>query len=454
MSQSIRKFLSLIIFLSVITPLFSQFYVENGGVFTMGKSSNAPGLDSIFIFDNLEAVSPEATIFFKSASKQSFAWYKINSTVSPATDELIPQSVVSDTMLSSITNLEEGVYRLNWGSNNKYIYVLDFKNTSYSISDFKALEADNALDFDPCSNVLLRTLIKQEDIFVYDYVNDNSALVTPEIKYTWYNRKKASSDWVIINAEPLNNNQKLSTAPFDDMEYKSTVSADFFGSKVLMGQRDSIISYEAIAVKIDGVEGEINERDNDNEVDKSEDGADLRGSSPLNVTLKPKNKTEKAYYFEWEIWKDQGENPVIIKYSTEEVRHTFIDPLDKKQSDQTADYYAKLTVSSERCEYSDSTEIYLIDSYLRASNIFVIGFGVNLDYKCEYKSILPGSFKGVIINRWGRTVHKWTNPQLGWDGRVGGSFVSPGPYRIVLEAQGTDGRKLKYRSDLTILREK
>jgi hypothetical protein len=51
-------------------------------------------------------------------------------------------------------------------------------------------------------------------------------------------------------------------------------------------------------------------------------------------------------------------------------------------------------------------------------------------------------------------VFSWTNPELGWDGRFNGRYVSPGVYYYVVMATGTDGEEWKIKRDLNVIREK
>lgn len=464
MNRKAKQVISILAFLFLAMPLFSQFYVENGGKFSLGNYQRILGDETtrvdVVVFEDLSSVSAVAKLFYKTDREATFTWYKINYDVNPPKKEMLPESIVSNSTTSSISNLEKGTYLIeidttSQNSNDffeKHISIVDNVDYPIQISSFSIIDSEEGMN--PCESIKLKAEAASEQVLVYDYALKTSIVIPREIKFIWSEMPKTNGSWSEISSVALPSNIKALEAPFQDKDYKVEAASYYFNNSIAYGNAELVKSYEAVAVKYDGIEGVVTERENNNEVDKVDAGGDIKGSSPLDVVFNPKNKTDKVLYYQWEIWKNEGDNPAIIKYNSEEANHRFIYPLENKQSDQTADYIAKLTVSNDICEYVDSTEVFLVNSYLRAPNIFVIGFGLTIQYKCEYKSILPGSFKGVIINRWGRTVHKWTDPQLGWDGRIGSRYVSPGPYRVVMEAKGTDGRNLRFRSDLTILREK
>ena len=63
-------------------------------------------------------------------------------------------------------------------------------------------------------------------------------------------------------------------------------------------------------------------------------------------------------------------------------------------------------------------------------------------------------FKCWIFNRWGVEMYHWTDPSKGWDGKKGGKYVAPGVYFYVIEATGSDGKPIKRKGSINILRSK
>ena len=88
----------------------------------------------------------------------------------------------------------------------------------------------------------------------------------------------------------------------------------------------------------------------------------------------------------------------------------------------------------------DTTElknIKVIPSLVNVPNVFTPnGDGVNDIFRVQMLSVT--SFHAVIINRWGRKVYEWTDPEGGWDGRINGTYASPGTYYYIVTARGLE----------------
>jgi gliding motility-associated-like protein len=73
------------------------------------------------------------------------------------------------------------------------------------------------------------------------------------------------------------------------------------------------------------------------------------------------------------------------------------------------------------------------------SKIFVRGFGIGkLDWK--------------IYNRWGQLVFQSNSFKMGWDGTFKGTMQPMDVYVYTLDAEFTDGRKLRKTGDITLIR--
>ncbi len=105
-------------------------------------------------------------------------------------------------------------------------------------------------------------------------------------------------------------------------------------------------------------------------------------------------------------------------------------------------YYLRFT-DSKNCVYTDSAEILTSDcnSFIEVPNVFTPNEdGANDVFMVNWSSLL--TFKCVITNRWGRKVHEFASPALGWNGRLNGSgnLLSDGVYYYVIKALGEDGK--------------
>lgn len=89
----------------------------------------------------------------------------------------------------------------------------------------------------------------------------------------------------------------------------------------------------------------------------------------------------------------------------------------------------------------DGKKYIKVDSSLvELPNVFTPnGDGANDKFCVKAKSL--SKFRATIINRWGKVMHTWTNEDECWDGKVGGSYASPGTYFIIITAKGRESDK-------------
>ncbi len=176
------------------------------------------------------------------------------------------------------------------------------------------------------------------------------------------------------------------------------------------------------------------------------------GSAPVHVSLQacPQDYDGWQGYYEWRIYKDDAEEPYIIRYeeNTE---------LDCQESGTIRIIlYAKFTRGTEEQELiNDDSPITLsiAESVLQMPNAFSPnGDGINDVYKAKdgYQSLTE--FHAYIFNRWGKMLFEWTNPADGWDGTYNGKPVKDGVYFCLVKAKGADGKTYHFKRDVNLLR--
>lgn len=88
----------------------------------------------------------------------------------------------------------------------------------------------------------------------------------------------------------------------------------------------------------------------------------------------------------------------------------------------------------------DTTElkcIRVVLSLVNVPNVFTPnGDGINDVFRVQVLSVT--SFHAVVINRWGKKVYEWNDPEGGWDGRIHGKYASPGTYYYIITARGLE----------------
>lgn len=120
-----------------------------------------------------------------------------------------------------------------------------------------------------------------------------------------------------------------------------------------------------------------------------------------------------------------------------------------------------LAISPEGCEDTTSVSFDIEcspdEGDLEIPNTFTPNNdGVN-DY---FNVVLSGTnnladFSGVIFNRWGAEVYKWTDWQTkenGWNGEVSGSAAAEGTYFYIIRARAMDGEQFEYKGTVTLFR--
>lgn len=440
--------------------LQAQFSAGASGIsYEMGRNAAFSGLDTIAVFENLDISSNPTISFTKDGvDNYTYTWYKVE----PGNETEIQQdqNTLTSTLSLSNSGTGEGSYRLNIKNvlvdESKYFAVINYANYPVSIQELiihdDGVAPNNATNaFDPCMNAYLEALYDQNEILVYDPVSGINA-INPQKRYAWTWTEGATNPDYNGTANPA-----LVPATFKNTEYTCSITDDFFSADPnRMEAVQERQTYDAIAVTLTGINYTVIERPGDNEYIKYEENANgqLTGSAPLDVSFEANEPSDAVIYYQWNIWHGTDTARASIS-NTETTRYSFTSPIPDPESN-ASDYTVKLVVSSDVCDSSATKEIKLRTSTLEAPNLFVIGFGSQLDYRAIYSSIRPDTFHGYIYNRWGRKVYEWNDLTKGWDGRLHGSgkFVSPGAYVVVLLGKGTDGKEYKIRHSLTILREK
>lgn len=170
----------------------------------------------------------------------------------------------------------------------------------------------------------------------------------------------------------------------------------------------------------------------------------VEGEAPLDVSFTPDSLdnggNESDITFNWEF----REIHDTTKYDTTQLNfYTFERP---------GDYATKMIASYDQCTYTYINEqhIHVDSSLLEVPNVFTPnGDGMNDFFQVKSVSIL--SFEGIIFNRWGKVVYKWTEwkeNESGWNGKVmgDGTDAPEGVYFYIIKAVGWDD--IKYRDGL------
>jgi len=136
-----------------------------------------------------------------------------------------------------------------------------------------------------------------------------------------------------------------------------------------------------------------------------------------------------------------------------EVTHTY------EEAGNYAPYLVIWVADNPKCRQTFELAFELpidVESDIEIPNIFSPnGDGIN-DY-FQVKAQTLNKFHGKILNRYGRVVYEWDDPDTetaGWDGKLNGSTkATPGVYYYIIEAVGKDGKPYEKQGALHLVKE-
>ncbi len=356
---------------------------------------SAPGVkDPVFIYcnssgtvkGNLNAVSPGGTGPF------TFSWYKWSDGANGFTVSLSTETGV---MNSTISNLDEGGYRVNISNGSGYNTNL----TAWIFTDKPA--AFGKLQNRTCDYVALSGTAAVDTFFYSDPSGGQRIRLPNGIRFLWSSDPVSAIPYPDIDIKPQTFNP-----PLVDVTYKLQVT-DSLGCSA-----ESSFFYESIHVKADF------------SVEPSS------GEAPLEVTFT--DKSVRAATYKWEF----GDDSVSVLNNPKP--HTYYIP---------DEYSVKLTIES-ALHCIDSVrfnKIVVDDSSLDIPNVFTPNEdGINDKFmvaktSLRYISISIFSRNGIKVYDFygeGQILKEWD----GWDGHVRNSSAkaSPGVYFYIIKAQGWD----------------
>ncbi|MCD4770614.1 MAG: gliding motility-associated C-terminal domain-containing protein [Bacteroidales bacterium] len=357
--------------------------VENDPVFIYcATGGNTPGL---------QAVSPGGTAPF------TFDWYGYDFNSSGFD---IPLHTDISVVTSSITNLSDGGYQVHITDGGGYdtsLVAWIFVDSPY---------AEIGLQKQDCYYIFLRGKAEIDTFYYYDIINGQQLVLPNDVSYLW------SSDPVSNIPFPETHHislgeymiKKIGTPPLEDVWYKLEVT-DNYGCV-----SESSFFYESIHVKAEF------------EIDPD------RGEAPLEVTFT--NNSVRALNYIWDFGDD------TISTLPDPGIHTYYYP---------GEYTVRLIIESDKlCIDSVRFDKIIVEpSSLDIPNVFTPdGDGANDYFYVESKSLRNLSVQ--IFSRSGKRVYLYNGKGdslrdwLGWDGKIGSSYVSPGVYFYIIRARGWD----------------
>ena len=435
-----KKTILLIIGLFLMMDAFAQYTVKGGIGEPLLVEDNQQSLIKVYLLNGLSG----AEIAFQTENEETHQWYKYNTRYS----EAIPITSQQSGNRSTMNDISDGwAYFVETPSHPipSYVWIIDYSRYQPVFSSLDIQEEE-----DKCELLKLIVRMEAEPLIYHTYIG------VPVSLYRTYHLLYDNLEW---NEESLSFIPKqenrlergILSEIIVDAPLKNTVftlTGDDFSEHFGMEQRITSSEYAAIALESHAQMIAVTA---DGEIEESEAGAQTAYSAPVDVRFQAYANEPVAALYVWNILKadpETGEQTSILRYTDSSVSYTFR---------ESGSYTARLEVVDARSECFDDSQrftIFIGESILRLPNAFSPGSspGINDEYKVSHKSLV--SFKASIYNRQGNLLYHWEDPTQGWDGKVGGYYVSTGVYFIVVEAKGADGKVYRMSKDINVLRTK
>lgn len=455
----LRRVIGTLCFLLLILAAHAQKYTVTGGRGTPylafdNKKGNTSSRFEVYLVYGMDNVEIRYT-----PTSSTYQWYRYKNKAGVGGDaEKIPS--VNEGNTTVIRNIEEGYgyYILEDDAYSKaggYVWIIDYSKYAFDVTSLY-VDAQKS----NCDNMFLGGDIDMKDMRYYDQ-SGVPGILKREFDIT-YQTMKNPEDGTAFIPETVTDTVD---DPFNGFELKAplcdtdvTLTGDLFARHFGVEKTMTTDVYQAIAVeavmKIDTLSYAS---DVPNLVVK---GDSL--SAPVEFNFMAIANTPVAAMFNWKIYrKDEGGGSSEGNEEGEENNGTLLRDFSGEETsfifNQNGTYVVKLTVNDRtgQCQANPpDVTVNISDSYLDVPNAFSPGTspGINDEFRVAYRSLTR--FKCWIFNRWGVEMYHWTDPSKGWDGKKGGKYVAPGVYFYVIEATGSDGKPIKRKGSINILRSK
>jgi len=455
----LRRVIGTLCFLLLILAAHAQKYTVTGGRGTPylafdNKKGNTSSRFEVYLVYGMDNVEIRYT-----PTSSTYQWYRYKNKAGVGGDaEKIPS--VNEGNTTVIRNIEEGYgyYILEDDAYSKaggYVWIIDYSKYAFDVTSLY-VDAQKS----NCDNMFLGGDIDMKEMRYYDQ-SGVPGILKREFDITYQTMKNPEDGTAFI----LETVTDTVDDPFNGFELKAplcdtdvTLTGDLFARHFGVEKTMTTDVYQAIAVeavmKIDTLSYAS---DVPNLVVK---GDSL--SAPVEFNFTAIANTPVAAMFNWKIYrKDEGGGSSEGNEEGEENNGTLLRDFSGEETsfifNQNGTYVVKLTVNDRtgQCQANPpDVTVNISDSYLDVPNAFSPGTspGINDEFRVAYRSLTR--FKCWIFNRWGVEMYHWTDPSKGWDGKKGGKYVAPGVYFYVIEATGSDGKPIKRKGSINILRSK
>ena len=342
------------------------------------------------------------------------------------------QSDLSGNSTSTISNLEDGCYRVKITATSGDTTFTAWTFNNYIIATAEIPESD-------CNSFTLKGTIETPQFSYNDLSTGQLLELKKDIKVSWMEGA------VVLNHVITYQNYN---PPTKNTDYTFEVTDRFTCLGKATVQYLSIVTKASFTNVLEGQEKK-------SDPNKTE--------APLTVTFTNTSENGDPGKYEWFIFKDLQKIKDEIKAGIflDSIMVVVYDDSPVYTFEQTGTYMVKL-VSKKVSEFTTCTDTFYMEDYIVADSSFIEapnvftpdGNGINDKFAIKFFSMK--SVKVTILNRWGKVLHVFesnnvqgfyntaeTIPESVWDGKVGGKFATPGVYYYVVDGIGRDGTRRK-----------
>lgn len=166
------------------------------------------------------------------------------------------------------------------------------------------------------------------------------------------------------------------------------------------------------------------------------------GQAPLEVEFRERSMNAQQY--EWYLYRDTAD----MKDFGMTLLDSLLDNRIRTEKDFNYTYMhpglykVQLKAINTKGQYQcwDTTApkyINVVISLINVPNVFTPNGDGKNDVFCV-QAFSVEAFEAIILNRWGRKVYEWHDPEGGWDGRINGKNATPGTYYYIVTARGRE----------------
>ncbi|WP_439181784.1 gliding motility-associated C-terminal domain-containing protein [Carboxylicivirga taeanensis] len=385
-----RTLLFLLVFF-VGAPLYAQI-TSNAFYTEPTQYGDGDTEDPVFFYTNINSAVLTAPSY---SENYDFFWYSYSTSTGSFSTEVHTEL---NNSTSSISNIVENGYMVSIRNGAEVV------DEFYCWNFVPAAQLDSiGTPFASCDNLRLTAYTKNKTLTYYKHKSDHTPL-TVDYGFEWYSSP----------AGPINNETDFTSliqAPTEDTEYSVAVGGKFAAG---MQVAEATLAYQAIAVEAKFTF----------ETEGTADNEATEGSAPLVVRFTDES-AGKVSDWEWtfgDAGKDFVANPIF----------TF-----QKYAENGYPVVLIVRNTESECESETAPEVFTVNEMVvSAPNAFTPFSSPeqNDEFRVFYRSVKK--FTMLIYNRWGRKVYQSSNPDAGWDGRIGSRKAEPGVYFYKIEAEG------------------